>query len=330
MDEAFDVLDTVEILDIATMEWSTTPPMNNPRSEHIAILLDDGSVLVAGGIGEGYTTLASSELFDPNTAEWSNTTSMASYRGGHAAVRLADGVVLVTGGKGETKIGPSLSNSVMRASRALETAEVYDPALRVWTTIKPMAEERSDHTSTVLSNGQILVTGGTKGLRISGLSEVFDPVSGVWTTVGSTTRQTFAHSAVLLPNGQVLLAGGFGFTSPDTLTAKTEVFDPDAGKWQPSAQSAFGRMNYTLTALRDGRIVAVGGTIASGTTNSVEYFDSATLSWYPAPPMSHARTGHTASLLPDGRVIVLGGGSAIVEILDPAANRWASAHDRSP
>ncbi len=37
---------------------------------HVAMLLQNGKVLLAGGVGEGYTFLASAELYDAATGKF--------------------------------------------------------------------------------------------------------------------------------------------------------------------------------------------------------------------------------------------------------------------
>src|SRR5262249_48717826 len=70
-----------------------------PRYYHTATLLQDGRVLVAGGVidGSAYVT-NTAEIYDPATNAWSATGSMNVARGFHSAVLLPDGKVLVTGG----------------------------------------------------------------------------------------------------------------------------------------------------------------------------------------------------------------------------------------
>ena len=60
---------TSELYDIARGVWLADAQMNCPHDDHIASLLNDGRVLVAGGAsgsGNGYCT----EIYDPLTREW--------------------------------------------------------------------------------------------------------------------------------------------------------------------------------------------------------------------------------------------------------------------
>ena len=89
--------------------------------------------------------------------------------------------------------------------------------------------------------------------------------------------------------------------------------------------------------LRDGRLLVIGGTGASGALASVEIVtltaSGATVS-AAAVPLAAARGGHTATLLPDNRVFVTGGPDESTEYYTIAGTspgpalsspRWATA-----
>jgi hypothetical protein len=78
---------------------------------HTATLLQDGRVLVVGGV----RTSSQVRLFDPAAASWSTTPSPLEPRAEHAAALLGDGRVLVSGGYDS---GPG---------GAWSTAEIYTP-----------------------------------------------------------------------------------------------------------------------------------------------------------------------------------------------------------
>jgi hypothetical protein len=85
----------------------------------------------------------------------------------------------------------------------------------------------------------------------------------------------------------------------------------------------FPRSQQSAVRLRDGRVLVVGGSIATG----AEIYDPATDRWSLAEAMRVQRQGQAAALLADGRVLVAGGNalSTAVEIYDPAADRWTLA-----
>jgi hypothetical protein len=172
--------------------------MASDRVVHTATLLNNGTVLVAGG-GDGIGgVLPSAELYDPEDGSWSPTGALSGSRGGQTATLLPDGTVLVAGGT------PGSS----RFTDALATAEIYDPAAGVWSGAAGMRTDRQYHTATLLPDGTVIVTGGTGSTETTAAAEIYDPRSKSWSAIGDMHEVRAGHSATLLQNGNVLVAGG--------------------------------------------------------------------------------------------------------------------------
>jgi galactose oxidase len=96
-----------------------------------------------------------------------------------------------------------------------------------WQAAKPMNFPRRQHNATILPDGTVLVTGGTRGGGAPGTAEAFndldpgqpvhiaelwDPKTGQWTMLAAEQTDRCYHStAVLLPDGKVLSAGSGEF-----------------------------------------------------------------------------------------------------------------------
>lgn len=126
------VYDSTLLWDPKTLSFEPAGTMENPRSNHAAALLDDGRVLVIGGVAgvAGDDSLASTEVWDPSTASFEPAGSMAVARAQPTATALSDGTVLVVGGFG----------GEFFESHAL--AEVWTPGESV-VTVGPDAEPAS-------------------------------------------------------------------------------------------------------------------------------------------------------------------------------------------
>ena len=91
-----------------------------------------------------------------------------------------------------------------------------------WDNTGAMAEARTLHAATLLSNGDVLVSGGfTDGALTA--AELYDPVAGRWTTTQPMTTSRNLHSATLLQTGKVLVAGG---ANDNGSLSSAEVYRP--------------------------------------------------------------------------------------------------------
>lgn len=148
----FTALSTSELYDPAVGGFVGATPLGEGRANHAAVVLANGSVLVAGGVGgtNADISLASVERYDPRSGSWNRMESMSQPRTGATAVLLDDGRVMVAGGE-----------SAQRGQRrSLQTAEVYDPDGDEWRSGNEMACPRSEHAAVVLDDGTVLVIAG--------------------------------------------------------------------------------------------------------------------------------------------------------------------------
>jgi N-acetylneuraminic acid mutarotase len=93
-----------EIYDPASNTWSSAGTMNSNRVAHVAALLPNGKVLVAGGRSDYSHVLASAEIYDGSTNTWSPAADMPTERANAGAVVLPQGQVLVIGGEDGTGV----------------------------------------------------------------------------------------------------------------------------------------------------------------------------------------------------------------------------------
>jgi hypothetical protein len=148
-----------------------TGPMNSTRTHHIAILLPNGKVLVAGG----QFAQDSAELYDPATGTWSVTATLNTGRQDFTANLLNNGKVLVAAGQDIN-------------GYPLTSAELYDPAIVTGTVIKQV-------NAGTLSNGAFQFTfTNTPGASFNVFGTTNPSLSfSNWTGVGSVTEISSGH-----------------------------------------------------------------------------------------------------------------------------------------
>ena len=181
---------------------------------------------------------------------------------------------------------------------------------------------RVDHTATLLSNGQVLVTGGfnaTNGYLAS--AEIYDPSKGKWTLTGSMTASRDGHDAVLLSDGQVLVAGGINATTSGCSTLATaELYNPSTGTWRATGSMNAGRYSFILVALPNAQVLAAGGTnCGGGGLTSAELYNPNTGTWTPTGSMTIGNETNWAVLLQNGEVFVLND-----NIYHPSTGTWTT------
>jgi len=103
---ANDAFREAELYDPASGTWTATGSLNRPHAYHTATLLENGMVLVAGGIDlSGFSP--TTELYDPASGTWTTTGKLNRKRFSHTATLLQNGAILIAGGSKHKKVQPT-------------------------------------------------------------------------------------------------------------------------------------------------------------------------------------------------------------------------------
>jgi N-acetylneuraminic acid mutarotase len=275
-----------QIYDPATDSWSFSGPMHHARIGGTATTLQDGRVLVIGGLGNKLQPLRTAEMFDPASGAWSETQPLPQTRFAQSATLLPDGRVLVVGGI----VGRTISR----------TALFFDPVTATRQEAPPTTSFHAQQTTITLGGGRVLIAGGY-GER----PEIYDPQSRRWLPQSPIPERT--HPVVLpLHTGSILLATGTGRHNHDLSSAR--VLDPATGRWTVTGSLHKGRNQANGAVLPDGRVLVAGGEQVTGhVLRSAEVYDPATGQWTATAPMLAPRDAGIVMTMPDGRVLVCGG-----------------------
>lgn len=293
------------------------PSLNTARMQHAATLLPSGRLLVTGGYdvsapGTQFDPVfKSTEIYDPATGKFTASSEMWFPRRHHLTTLLKDGRVLITGGIQLRGTGFGASGNT----------EIYDPATDQFIMGQRLVESgRWLHTSTLLLDGRVLITGGRSNncsancpIFSLNTAEIFDPSTGMFTPTGSLNIGRFGHSATLLADGRVMILGGTTTEdigpSPQVQTA--EVYDPATGKFGFLGYTTLGRGLHALTLLNNGQHLLVGGYNQNDSpTGTTELFDTVARTSMPGPDMNDWRIRATAVRLNSGEVLIVGGNNS--------------------
>ncbi len=244
--------------------FQSTGSMTTARLNHAAVLLGDGTVLIAGGQSTSAAfapNLSSAEVYTPGTGTFHAVGNLSIPRSRFTATLLSNGTVLIAGGLNCTNAG----------CVAADTAEIYNPASQTFTPTGSMTIGRYAHTATLLKDGRVLITGGVclgspdcpnDGLNQT--AEVYDSNSATFLPVASMETERCSHSATLLNNGKVLIAGGFqgsqgifGCTS-GTYLASAELFNPANNSFVSVGDLPAPRALQSAVLLPKGPVVLIG------------------------------------------------------------------------
>ncbi len=297
--------------ELVSSEWTSAVSMSVARQNHVAALLQNGSVLVAGGHPGNNTPTNTAEVYNPATGTWTTVGSMGTARRLFGACTLASGKVLVAGGNA--------------SAGDVTSAELFDPSANTWSATGSLAAAREDFSMTCLSDGRVLVAGGSGPSGLLSSAEVYSPTTGAWSSAGTLPAAIHTQGAVLLNDGRVLIAGGNNAAGPVKTAA---IWSPGTNAWTATASMATARSFFALQILGDGRVLAAGGLVAlpSTTTKAAEIYTPSTGVWSAAANLNTARYSGVSATLAAGPIVIGGvpAGPPLVtsESYDSVHNTW--------
>ena len=293
---------SIDIYDPATGTTTAGAPMTYGRYGHSAILLNDGRLLIVGGLGEGSTgaEVPQIELYNPATNSW--TTGADTPHGATIPVLqlLADGRVLVA--------------TTRDANFQYQQTDIYDPVSNSWSPAAMMNHPHSLAGSTKLPDGRIMVAGGQGDGNDT--AEIYDPATDTWTEKAQLPEADFGISSLfVMPDGRVASVGSFN---------KIWFYDISTDTWTGAAANPTTIVYQIPMLLSDGRILLAGGIDSAVqpfvSLNSTVVYDPSTDSWSSSVPMVMAHSIGNAVGLDNGRYLVAGGyfdGNDAIETTGP-------------
>jgi len=327
-----------------TLLTGSNQRLSGTRYFHTATLLQDGKVLLTGGLKngdyafrsagyKGANLISTAELYDPYTETVTKVGNMTKTRFMHSATLLQSGKVLICGGYiSVTDQGVPVYDN---------TAETYDPETQKFSSTGLMLTPRAQCAAQVIKDrtseiyGNVVVGGGASNL----LAELYDENTGLFsaTAHGVSDDRYIGSVSTPLNDGTVLITGGQTdayFKSGKKVVGQylktAEVYDTSRVKFTRSAGAmSKERRHHTGTLLQDGKVLITGGENAGGGLTSADIYDPSDGIFTSTASMLEPRYKHSATLLKDGTVLIVGGANKLgslqsCEIYDPSTGQFNS------
>jgi hypothetical protein len=304
-----------------------------------AATLNDGRVLVVGGLLNPTSYATDAELYDPLTNQFVQVKDLSGPTNGrmmngsnvvrriqHQVTKLQDGTVLITGGYGVKRKG--FFGLGKDKTETLDAAHLFDPATNTFKTLPTMEHDRHSHSATLLSDGRVLLAGGYSDSWWSKNSteapfEAYNPKTGkfedyhhwlIITNKMADPREE--HAAVGLDGGaRVLLAGGehwhggwlhwFGKSTLD-MNGSSEVFVTSKNTSTKVGNLAHARRHISAALLASTEVLVAGGDDLKGIVPTFETWNPGTNNWTDRGALHTPRTN--AKIATNGvETMIIGG-----------------------
>lgn len=190
---------TSEVLDPSAASWRKAASLPSQTRIDDMVGLGGGTVLAIGFDENGLEAVPAAYRYDPTADSWTGVQGLE--RVAYELVALPDGSALAIGG--EDLAAGAFSAQVHR----------FDPSAGTWTEVAPMSTPRWRPQVVVLTDGRVLVAGGSNGDEPPSGSaltstELYDPAADRWDPGSDLAEPRYGGHALVLEDGSVLVLGG--------------------------------------------------------------------------------------------------------------------------
>lgn len=314
-------------------------------SNHQAVLLDDGNVLILTPDGD------KSEEYIYKTKKFIQTIYEFKNTGHKNIIKLNNEKILILGGSDgypqkntqlydttakNFKNGPSMNYertdataSLLRNGKVIVIggdifyyldkrsvfSEIYNVKTNTFEFAAKMHIPRYKHSAILLKDGKVLVVGGVNKSGMLSDAEIYNPETNLFTLTGKINIPRKTPKLYMLKNGNVLIIGGFrdrdAKNKLDSICVRDiEIYNPKTNEFKIVNKRQSEPWDPSTVQLRDDKILFTGGCKGIGLSlicyKSSEIYDPYTNTFTKGKDMNYKREDHIMTLLKDDNVLITG------------------------
>ncbi len=309
-------INSVYEYDPAINLWSSKASIPNASglSKSTCVKLNNGKILLFGGSQNG-SAPQSNKVFEYTISSdsWVTLTDLPISLGREQmkSTLINDSIILLTGG-------------LSTISSALEyptTNYLYNTNTNTFTPAGNLPIGVINHTSTLLSNGEVLITGGFDGNQARDEVYVFNLQNG-WRTLSSTLSVAVSSHRAVIVNGKVYIYGGFNIPLFE-FSDKLDIYDPALDDINPLTVGPLACSQFAMVAFNSTILIAGGNKVlpntSFGVTNEAYIYNLNNNTFSTISSLPNIRGGMEVSELGNsGKFIFSGGNISLSEPYDDA------------
>jgi N-acetylneuraminic acid mutarotase len=209
----------IEVYDPETDTWETKKPMNTPRAQLEANVVDDKIFLMGGRTGGQGSTVTLNEAYYPISESWSEKAPMPFPVILYASV-VVGSKIYVMGGQDEFNYPLTMDKN-----------QIYDAVTDSWSfgAALPNGVSDSSACSIVTDNPRIYLIGGhpITGNASTDIVQIFNPNSNSWGTGTSMPSTRFGLCTATIEGTIFAIGGTKDYSLPNEMgSAKNEMYTP--------------------------------------------------------------------------------------------------------
>jgi hypothetical protein len=250
-------------------------PLNRTRAYHTATLLDDGTVLIAGGNSteniNKYPHVITAEIYHPDKNKFEVIKGLNIPRNSHCAVKLDNGKVLFFGGQ-----------IMLDQYKEADLVEEYDPKTKEFRVVGKLLSGRIEGVKAVkLDDGRIFLYGGA--FKEPERGEIYDPKTNKSEyTKGKFNYRHYNFGMIKLKDNRIMIIGGDVMLQLDDKISSwkdskcnlsVEIYDPKTETVELKYPLRNAREYLETLQLPNGEILIVGGYDDKSNNYDIDIYD---------------------------------------------------------